>query len=193
MANILPDYLAPDLRAVFCGTAVGTASAARGHYYAGPGNEFWPLLHRSGLMPVLLTPDHDIDIVRYGLGLTDLAKHTAASRDELLGAEDFDVPGFVGKMRQYRPAWVVFHGKTPARVVSRALGHGPGIRLGRQAWTLADLPVFVLPSASAANRSLANLEGKPSRLDWFLALASILPPVTGSCGVGSPTRQRGTA
>ena len=115
--------------------------------------------------------------MRYGLGLTDLAKRTAASRDELLGAADFDVPGFVGKMRRYRPAWVVFHGKTPARVASRALGHGSGIRLGRQVWTLADLPVFVLPSASAANRGVANLEGKPSRLDWFLALASLLPPL----------------
>ena len=174
--TILPDYLATGLRAVFCGTAVGTASAERGHYYAGPGNEFWPLLHRSGMLPVRLTPEQDRDIVRYGFGLTDLAQRVAASRDELLGPADFDVPAFVAKMRRYRPAWVVFHGKTPARVACRALGHGSDVRLGRQGWTLAERPVFVLPSASAANRSLANLEGKPSRLAWFLVLASLLPP-----------------
>jgi double-stranded uracil-DNA glycosylase len=184
MTNVLPDYLAPGLRAVFCGTAVGTVSAARGHYYAGPGNEFWPLLHRSGLLPVRLAPEQDADIVRYGLGLTDLAKRMAASRDELLGPDDFDVPGFVRKMQRYRPAWVVFHGKTPARVVSRALGHGSDVRLGRQAWTLAGRPVFVLPSASAANRSIANLEGEVSRVDWFVALASLLAPVAGSVAPG---------
>jgi TDG/mug DNA glycosylase family protein len=36
----LPDYLALDLRVVFCGTAVSARSAEVGGYYAGPGNEF---------------------------------------------------------------------------------------------------------------------------------------------------------
>lgn len=45
---VLDDVLAPNLRVVFCGTAVGVRSAARGHYYAGPGNDFWRLLHGSG-------------------------------------------------------------------------------------------------------------------------------------------------
>jgi TDG/mug DNA glycosylase family protein len=53
----VPDYLDHGLRIVFCGTAVGTASAARGHYYAGPGNEFWPFLFEAGLTPVRLGPD----------------------------------------------------------------------------------------------------------------------------------------
>lgn len=39
-----PDLLAPHLRLVFCGTAAGNVSAARGAYYAGPGNQFWPIL-----------------------------------------------------------------------------------------------------------------------------------------------------
>jgi TDG/mug DNA glycosylase family protein len=66
--TVLPDYLAPGLRVVFCGTAVSATSAARGHYYAGPGNEFWPLLHQSGLTPVLLTPDDDAHVLDFGLG-----------------------------------------------------------------------------------------------------------------------------
>ncbi len=53
--NVPPDYLAPNLRVVFCGTAAGNRSAEVGHYYAGPGNEFWPLLYRSGIVPVALT------------------------------------------------------------------------------------------------------------------------------------------
>jgi len=40
---VLPDVLTPGLQVVFCGTAAGTASAKRGAYYAGPGNQFWPM------------------------------------------------------------------------------------------------------------------------------------------------------
>lgn len=46
---MLPDYLEPNLSVVFVGTSVATASAARGHYYAGPGNKFWELLWEAGL------------------------------------------------------------------------------------------------------------------------------------------------
>jgi TDG/mug DNA glycosylase family protein len=51
----LPDILAPSLHVVICGTAVGERSAERRRYYAGPGNDFWRLLHLSGL-----TPDNSI-------------------------------------------------------------------------------------------------------------------------------------
>jgi len=47
--DVLPDMLAPGLRIVFCGTAVGSASARRRAYYASPGNSFWPTLFRVGL------------------------------------------------------------------------------------------------------------------------------------------------
>ncbi|MFC7609612.1 uracil-DNA glycosylase family protein [Teichococcus aestuarii] len=45
---VLPDLLAPGLRLVFCGSAPGLVSAARGAYYAHPGNRFWGILHRRG-------------------------------------------------------------------------------------------------------------------------------------------------
>ncbi|MCE8471073.1 hypothetical protein LZ189_18835, partial [Rhodovulum sulfidophilum] len=49
--DILPDFVAPDLRSVFCGMAAGPRSAELGLYYAGHGNRFWPVLHRAGLVP----------------------------------------------------------------------------------------------------------------------------------------------
>nr|HQT26871.1 mismatch-specific DNA-glycosylase [Burkholderiales bacterium] len=55
--SVLPDVLAPDLAVVFCGSAVGAASARRRAYYAGPGNAFWPTLARVGFTPCQLTPD----------------------------------------------------------------------------------------------------------------------------------------
>jgi TDG/mug DNA glycosylase family protein len=79
--SVLPDILAPNLRIVFCGTAVGQRSAQRGHYYAGPGNDFWRLLHDTGLTPRLLAPDDDVTLPTYGLGLTDLAQNVAQSHD----------------------------------------------------------------------------------------------------------------
>ena len=74
---MLPDRLAPHLKILFCGTAAGRASAARGHYYAGPGNKFWRLLADCGLTPRRLMPDEDHLMVGMGLGLTDLAKDVA--------------------------------------------------------------------------------------------------------------------
>jgi hypothetical protein len=68
---------------------------------------------------------------------------------------------------KHQPRWIAFHGKTAAKEVARTLGFRGDIRLGKQAWTVEDVAVYVLPSASGSNRSLARLEGKPSRLAWF--------------------------
>lgn len=170
--DVLPDYLAPALRAVFCGTAVSTHSALRGGYYAGPGNEFWPYLYRSGMTTVLLSPERDNEILQHGLGLTDLLKSSAAASDR--GLSGFDVPAFIAKMKRYSPAWIPFHGKGAAKVVSRFLGKGGDVWLGVQSWTVAGIPAYVLPSASGSNRG-ADLEGLPNRLAWFEDLAARLP------------------
>jgi TDG/mug DNA glycosylase family protein len=169
--SVLLDYLAPNLRVVFCGTAAGNRSAELRHYYAGPGNEFWRLLHDAKIIPLALTPERDAEILSFGVGLTDLAKRRSASRDANLSPDDFDVSGLVRKMELYRPSWLAFHGKTAAKVVSRSLGLGPEVALGMQEWTVGGVRVFVLPSGSGANRSSKYLEGKTTRLAWFKALA----------------------
>src|SRR5260221_12321249 len=106
----LPDYLAPNLRVVICGTAAGTTSASRGHYYAGPGNLFWTYLHRAEITAEPLVPSIDYRILEYEVGLTDLAKTVAASSDRGL-RKHYDVDAFVSKIEDYRPRWVAFHGK----------------------------------------------------------------------------------
>jgi TDG/mug DNA glycosylase family protein len=172
--SVLPDYLAPNLRVVFCGTAAGNVSAAAGHYYAGPGNEFWAFLHDAKIVSAALTPDRDDEVLGYGVGLTDLAKKRSASSDANLSPDDYDVSGLVRKMERYRPGWLAFHGKTAANVVSRSLGLGSNVALGTQEWTVGGVRVFVLPSGSGANRGTKYLEGKPTRLAWFKALAKEL-------------------
>lgn len=172
MTDILPDYLVTGLRAVFCGTAVATAFRDRGGYYAGPGNEFWFYLRESGLISIPLGPDTGRRILEFGLGLTDLVKNKAQSSDR--GLVEFDVDGFVTKMALYEPRWVAFHGKNAGKVVSRYLGMGKEVSLGRQSWTVAKRPGYVLPSASASNRDSSRLEGKASRLEWFEAFKDLL-------------------
>jgi double-stranded uracil-DNA glycosylase len=168
---ILLDYLAPGLRLVVCGTAPGRASAARGHYYAGPGNRFWEYLHLAGLTPVRLRPEDDATIPSYGIGLTDVAKH-AIGTDSQVGAGADDPATFITKVEQYRPAWVAFHGKASATSVWRHLGRHGVPRYGLQPLAIGGAQVFVLPSASAANQR-RDYEGKPDRLVWFQELARL--------------------
>lgn len=167
---ILPDHLLPGLTIVFCGTAVGTKSAARGHYYGGPGNEFWRFLHEAAITPVRLQPEDDHRVCDFGIGLTDLAKEVIASSDAGLGRH-FNVDGLVAKIEQFKPKWLAFHGKTSAKVVAGHLGHDPKVRLGVQSWRIGTASVFVLPSASGANRDPSRLEGKANRVEWFRELA----------------------
>jgi TDG/mug DNA glycosylase family protein len=173
---ILPDHLAPKLRLVICGTAASDAAAACGHYYAGPGNKLWEHLFLVGLTPVCLTPREDATILRYGIGLTDVAKQ-AHGMDGSIHREAYDAEAFVVKMSACRPGWIAFHGKTSAKVVSKHLGRGSDVAYGEQAWGVAEARVFVLPSSSGANRR-RDYEGRPDRLSWFEELARVAGFIT---------------
>lgn len=176
MSPKLPDYLAPDLRVVICGTAAGTTSASLGHYYAGSGNLFWTYLYRAGITTQPLFPSTDHRVLEFGVGLTDLAKKIAAGSDRGLRGH-YDVDAFVSKIERNHPRWVAFHGKEAAKVLSRALGRGSEVALGEQTWSVGHANVFVLPSASGANRDASRLEGKTDRVQWFKELAIRLPSI----------------
>ena len=172
----LPDYLKEGLRVVICGTAPGLVSAERGHYYSGPGNEFWGTLYEARIIPEPLGSSRDSRVLEFGVGLTDIArKGVAASSDRGLGSQ-YDVSGFIRKMEMFAPAWVAFHGKAAAQVVSKAVPGANRVALGEQAWKIGESKVFVLPSMSGSNRDPKRLEGKSSREDWFRELAERLPP-----------------
>lgn len=115
MGQILPDVLQPGLKAVFCGTAAGPKSAARGLYYAGRGNKFWKVLQQTGLTPRLLSPEEFSALPRFGLGLTDLVKRRSGL-DGDLERGDFDVPGFTEKIILNTPQVVCFNGKMAGKV-----------------------------------------------------------------------------
>lgn len=143
--DVLPDVLIPNLDVVFCGTAASAKSAAVRAYYAGPGNRFWQTLHEIGLTPHLLTPPEFREAPAYGVGFTDVAKHTSG-QDSGLKAEDFDAGAFRAKVVEFAPRVVAFNGKRAGSVVL-------GIKspcYGLQPDMLLPTAVFVLPSTSAA-------------------------------------------
>jgi TDG/mug DNA glycosylase family protein len=146
-AHILPDLLAPGLRVVFCGTAAGEQSARLRAPYAGPGNRFWWVLHEVGLTPRMLRPAEFRELLGFGVGLTDVAKH-AVGRDDVLVRDDFDAAAVIGKVERFRPQVLAFVGKRAAREV---LGRNPG-GYGEQDVALGVSRVWVMPSTSGAAR-----------------------------------------
>lgn len=146
---VLPDVLEVNLKVVFCGTAAGTKSALRGAYYAGPGNQFWPVLHRIGLTPSRFEPAQFRDVLTLGIGLTDLAQKTSGM-DRVLKKADFDVENFCANMMRFQPKAIAFNGKKAASVFfgcsTRDLSYG------LQKDKLSESAIFVLPSTSSPAR-----------------------------------------
>ena len=146
-AHVLPDLLRPGLRVVICGSAAGAVSAVRGAYYAGPGNKFWRILAEVGLTPRRLDPGEFREVLKFGIGLTDLVK-THSGSDAILPREADDVAGLIARIRSVRPRLVAFNGKRAAAAFygrsGRDVGYGPGPPIPNFP------PIWVLPSTSGA-------------------------------------------
>jgi TDG/mug DNA glycosylase family protein len=141
---VLPDVLGPGLRVIFCGTAVGSASARRGAYYAGPGNKFWATLYEIGLTPRRLDPQEFRCVLDYGIGLTDLCKMRSGS-DATIGRDAFDVAGLTARVAAASPRCLAFNGiKAGRETLGTIDGYGP------QTLTVGAVETWVLPSTSGA-------------------------------------------
>jgi TDG/mug DNA glycosylase family protein len=148
----LDDVLAENLQVVFCGTAAGHTSARVGHYYAGPGNQFWATLHGIGLTPRRPYPNEFRQLPRYGIGLTDVCKQAAGNDSDINHSQD-DVDGFWQRVSAYRPDLVAFNGKRAAKVALRTDAVSYGLQK-----PVRDRPrTFVLPSTSGAARGYWDL------------------------------------
>jgi mismatch-specific thymine-DNA glycosylase len=109
----LTDILAPDLIAVFVGTNPGIRTAAQGHAYAHPSNQFWKLLHSSGCTDERLRPEQDVELpARYLLGNTNIVERPTKDAAELSKAEMTDGASVLEeKCRKWRPECVCVVGK----------------------------------------------------------------------------------
>src|SRR4030066_267752 len=79
----VPDVTAARLKVLFVGINPGLYSAAVRHHFARPGNRFWPALQRAGLTPRLLCPDEERELLKHGLGITNIVSRASASAAEI--------------------------------------------------------------------------------------------------------------
>jgi len=147
----LEDIVAPGLRVLIAGTIAAWDRAEREHYYDGPGNQFWTLLHASGLVPELLAPAEGDRVLEFGVGLTDLVRTSVSPPGE---PPRFDVGGFQALVRRCRPQALAFVSKTAAGSYARAAGERAPRGYGALSWTVAGCPAFVLPGPSGANNGM---------------------------------------
>jgi len=144
----VPDVIASRLDVLFVGINPGLYSGAVGHHFARPGNRFWKALHGSGFTHRLLGPFEERELVRHGLGITNLVARATAGAADLSDRELRDGAAAVrGKVERTRPRFVALLGVGAYRT---AFGI-PGATVGPQPQRLGKARVWVLPNPSGLN------------------------------------------
>ncbi len=158
----LPDLLRPGLDLVFVGMNPSERSARLRHYYAHPGNAFWPALSASPLAATpqgdALTPEDDRALpARLGIGFTDLVKRVVTDSAQVTAAElRAAAPALCGRIAYARPRAVCFTNTRafsaifPGAWVPHAWGRQPVTLAtrGRDGAGVETVEVWVMPSTS---------------------------------------------
>jgi double-stranded uracil-DNA glycosylase len=144
----LPDVIAPNLRVLFCGINPGLYTAAVGHHFARPGNRFWPVLHQSGFTERQVSPFAERELLKSGIGISNVVPHATASASELT-RDDFSEGGrrLAAKVKRNRPNFVAILGVGAYR---HAFDR-PKAKVGEQPERIHDARVWVLPNPSGLN------------------------------------------
>ncbi|MEP6780406.1 MAG: G/U mismatch-specific DNA glycosylase [Gemmatimonadaceae bacterium] len=144
----LPDLIAYDLRVLFCGINPGLYTTAIGHHFGRPGNRFWPALHGSGFTPALVSPWHERELLKLGLGITNVVSRTTATAAEL-SADEYVAGGrrLRTTIKRYRPKVLAVLGVTAYR---SAFGE-PKATLGLQLAKILETSLWVIPNPSGLN------------------------------------------
>lgn len=162
----LKDRIRPGVRVLFVGINPGVRSAVTGHHFAGYSNRFWKLLYESGLVPELITFEHDDRLPQFGFGITNLIARPSPGIDDLQPSEYGEGwKALEAKIRRYRPEIVALVGVTLYRAIEPLIvadgkrrARSATMRLGPQATTIHDAQVFVLPNPSGRNANFSYAE-----------------------------------
>jgi TDG/mug DNA glycosylase family protein len=144
----VPDVLAPGLLVLFCGINPGLWSAAVGHHFARPGNRFWKALHRGGFTDRLLAPDEEPELLRRGLGITNLVDRASATAADLTPEElHAGSRRLAAKVHSAQPQVVAVLGVGAYRTAFAR----PGATVGPQPDPIGGVRAWVLPNPSGLN------------------------------------------
>lgn len=140
----LDDILAPDLKVLFVGYNPSLYAVEQGHYYARKANRFWEDLLEAGWVDrILRARGEDEQLLRYGIGLTDLIKRPSANIDDL-HAHEFR-QGFARLamlVERYSPRIICFNGLGLGQLFVKAGLDFPSTR------------VCAVPSSSPRNQGM---------------------------------------
>jgi len=164
------DLIGPRLRLLFVGINPGLWTAAVNAHFARPGNRFWPALHRAGITQHRidasegLAPADADELVRRGVGISNLVNIATARADELTAAQlTAGAAHLRALVAATRPRVVAMLGLTAYRaafqVRTAATGRQPEPFEGAELWVLPN------PSGLNAHAQLDDLAR------WYRAAA----------------------
>lgn len=137
-----------EVRLLLVGINPGLRSAQLGLHFARPGNRFWPALYAAGITPRQLDPAEQDDVIRLGVGITNLVARPSATAAEVTADElRRGAQRLEALAEALRPAVVAILGLTAYRT---AFGR-PKAVAGPQPEPLADAALWVLPNPSGLN------------------------------------------
>ena len=148
------DLVGPGLRLLFVGINPGLWTAAVNAHFARPGNRFWPALQLAGITTRridasrgLLPADRD-ELIRAGVGISNLVPFATARADELTAAQlHAAVPALTELVNRTGPRVVAVLGLTAYR---QAFDDRKATA-GRQTASLAGAELWVVPNPSGLN------------------------------------------
>jgi double-stranded uracil-DNA glycosylase len=144
----VPDIAAPYLNILFVGINPSLYSGAVGHHFARPGNRFWPALQRAGLTPRLFLPREERELLKSGIGITNIVNRTTAAASEL-SKKELAAGGrrLAAKIKRLKPRVVAFLGIDAYRTAF-GVRH---VRVGLQPVAIGNTQIWVLPNPSGLN------------------------------------------
>ena len=176
----VPDLVGEGIRLVFVGINPGLRTAATQIHFGNPANRFRPALPSAGLLAPSadglpgMTADDLAELVRRGVGITNLVRRATARADELTTAELVEgAAALEAFVTTHRPRVVAVLGITAYRTAFRR----PGAVDGRQPDDLGGASLWVVPNPSGLNAhetvaSLAAAYAEPARAAGVLPGAS---------------------
>lgn len=166
----VPDLLGRGCRLLFVGINPGLWTAATQTHFCHPSNRFYPALRRAGLIDWAVDSDQGMtdrqrrDLMRVGIGITNLVNRATARASELTPEELRTGARRLGDLvTDVRPVVVAVAGVTAFR---DAFARREAT-LGRQGSDLGPAQVWVVPNPSGLNahETIDTLSG------WYLRVA----------------------
>lgn len=147
IARRVPDVIAENLNVLFCGINPGLYSAAVGHHFAGPGNLFWPTIHRAGLTPRLFTAFDEPEMAALGFGITNLVPRASKDAEDLTKEElRAGAKTVKRKARKFKPRFLAVLGLAAYRTAFEKTKAQVGYQDA-----VGDTKVYLLPNPSGLN------------------------------------------